>query len=171
MHPDIQHLVVMGVSGCGKSTAGEGLAQRLGWLYADGDRFHPQINLDLMAAGTPLTDEHRWGWLQALASWLTEQEVAGRSTVLACSSLRRAYRDVLRTGGSRVRFVHLDGSAEVLRQRLSRRAGHFFPPALLDSQLATLEPLAPDEDGVVVDFALGPTEQVDAALRQLGLGA
>jgi carbohydrate kinase (thermoresistant glucokinase family) len=159
----------MGVAGCGKTTVGERLAAVLGWPFDEGDRFHPQANIDKMSAGIPLQDADRWPWLTILAGRLGEQERAGRSSLLACSALKRAYRDLLRTGAPRVRFLHLHGSREVLAARLAARRGHFFPLDLLDSQFAALEPLAPDEDGVVVDVALDPDAQVRAALAGLGL--
>ena len=164
-----QHIVVMGVSGCGKTTVGEQLAAALGWSFAEGDRYHPQANIDKMAAGIPLTDEDRWPWLRILADRIGAEERAGRSSVLTCSSLRRSYRDLLRSGGGRVRFVHLHGTREVLASRLGARTGHFFPSDLLDSQLATLEPLGADEDGIVVDVALDTETQVRESLRRLGL--
>jgi gluconokinase len=165
-----QHLVVMGVSGCGKTTLGEELAEALGWPFCEGDRLHPQANIDKMSAGAPLEDSDRWPWLEALAGWIAEREAAGESSVLACSSLKRAYRDVLRRGASRVRFVHQHGSRAVLEERLGARKGHFFPAKLLDSQFAALEELQPDEDGVVVDLTLDPEAQVASALGKLGLG-
>jgi gluconokinase len=122
-----------------------------------------------MAAGIPLTDDDRWPWLRILAERIAAQDRAGRSLVLACSALRRAYRDVLRSGCGRVRFVHLHGDRSVLAGRLAARAGHFVPAGLLDSQLAALEPLGPDEDGIVVDVALDPAEQVAESLRRLDL--
>jgi carbohydrate kinase (thermoresistant glucokinase family) len=121
-----------------------------------------------MAAHIPLEDADRWPWLEALARLIAGHERVGESSVLACSSLKRAYRDILRSGGRRVRFAHLHGPREVLAVRLAARKGHFFPPDLLASQFATLEPLAPDEDGFVVDLSLDPDAQVDAALRGLG---
>jgi gluconokinase len=163
------HVVVMGVSGCGKTTVAEGLAAVTGWRFAEGDAYHPRANVDKMASGVPLTDEDRLPWLRRLASWIGEQEAAGRSSVLSCSALRRAYRDVLRSGASDVRLVHLHGAREVLEERLAARAGHFFPARLLDTQLATLEALQPDETGVVVDIDLPPQDQVAAALSGLGL--
>ncbi len=159
---DRQHIVVMGVAGCGKTTVGERLGRALGWPFAEGDRFHPPANVAKMAAGTPLTDADRWPWLATLAATLAAREAAGQSSVLACSALRRSYRDLLRGGARRVRFLHLDGTRAVLAARLGARPCHFFPPALLDSQLATLEPLGPDEDGVVIDVAL----DIDAQLRE-----
>lgn len=159
----------MGVSGCGKTTVAEGLAEVTGWRFAEGDAHHPRENVEKMASGTPLTDEDRWPWLEGLATWIGEQEAAGRSCVLSCSALKRSYRDVLRSGAPDVRFVHLHGDRSVLQERLRTRAGHFFPMALLETQLDTLEPLGADEAGVVVDLDLTPQEQVAAAVAGLGL--
>lgn len=159
----------MGVSGCGKTTVAERLAAALGWPFTEGDRFHPPANLAKMAAGTPLDDADRWPWLEALADRIAAQEAAGVSSVLTCSALKRTYRDVLRRGAPRVRFVHLKGPFEVLAARLAARPGHFFPPALLASQFATLEQLEPDEDGIEIDVALDPQTQVGAVRRGLGL--
>jgi gluconokinase len=161
------HVVVMGVSGCGKTTVGEGIAEVLGWRFAEGDAYHPRANIDKMASGEALTDEDRLPWLERLASWIGDQEAAGRSSVLSCSALKRSYRDLLRTGGSDVRFVHLHGERSILEERLSTRAGHFFPARLLDTQLATLEELGPDEAGVVVDLDLTPEDQIAQAVAWL----
>jgi gluconokinase len=165
----LQHIVVMGVSGSGKTTVGEALAERLGWRFIEGDSFHPPQNVAKMSAGIPLDDDDRAPWLKALAVEIARDEAAGRPSVLGCSALKRAYRDILRSGAPRVRFVHVHGDRVVLADRLSHRAGHFFPASLLDSQLAALEPLGPDEDGVVVDVALSTTEQVDLAVRALAI--
>jgi carbohydrate kinase (thermoresistant glucokinase family) len=164
-----QHVVVMGVSGCGKTTVGEKLAAALGWPFDEGDRYHPPANVAKMSAHVPLTDADRWPWLQALAELIARHERAGQSSVLACSSLKRSYRDLLRSGAPRVRFLHLAGDKAVLAERLAARTDHFFPADLLDSQYAALEPLQPDEDGVVVDVALKPDEQVRLGLAGLGL--
>jgi gluconokinase len=164
-----QHVVVMGVSGCGKTTTGEALADRLGWPFEEGDRHHLPESVRKMAAHIPLEDADRWPWLEALSALIRGHEAAGESSVLACSALRRSYRDLLRTGAPHVRFLHLHGSREVLQARLDARKGHFFPPDLLASQFATLEPLGPDEDGVVVDLTLDTEAQVAAALRGLRL--
>lgn len=164
-----RHVVVMGVSGCGKSTIAEALARRLGWEFAEADLLHPQANIDKMASGTPLTDEDRWPWLRTLASWIGEQDAANRRTVIACSALRRVYRDLLREGAPGVVFVHLDGGAEGISERMSGRSGHFMPPALLNSQVATLEPLQDDEPGARLDVTLAPEELVEETLRRLGL--
>ena len=165
-----QHLVVMGVAGAGKTTLAEGLAGALGWPFCEGDRLHPEANVAKMAAGAPLTDADRWPWLRALADWIAAEDRAGRNSVLACSALKRSYRDLLRGGAERVRFVHVHGDRALLAERIGARKGHFFPAGLLESQLSALEPLAADEDGVVVDLALAPEAQVAAALRALGLG-
>ncbi|PKW27691.1 gluconokinase [Phycicoccus duodecadis] len=146
-----RHVVVMGVSGSGKSTVARGLADALGLTFGEADDFHPAENIARMAAGTPLTDADRRPWLLALAAWTADRDREGRSTVMACSALRRRYRDLLRAGPP-VLFVHLDGPADVVQARLAARTGHFMPPALLASQLALLEPLAPDEAGVVLDL-------------------
>lgn len=169
MTPDAPpiHVVVMGVSGCGKTTVGEGVAEVLGWRFAEGDAYHPRANIDKMASGTPLDDEDRRPWLERLAVWIGEQESAGRSSVLSCSALKRSYRDVLRSGAPDVRFVHVHGDRSTLEERLSTRAGHFFPARLLDTQLATLEELGPDEAGVVVGLELTPEEQVGRAVAWL----
>ena len=167
--PGPVHVVVMGVSGCGKTTVAEGVADLTGWRFAEGDAYHPRENIEKMASGTPLDDDDRRPWLERLASWIAEQEAAGRSSVLSCSALKRSYRDVLRSGAPDVRFVHVHGDRGVLEERLSLRAGHFFPARLLDTQLATLEQLQDDEVGVVVDVALTPQQQVAAAMAGLHL--
>ena len=145
-------VVVMGVSGTGKSEVGTRVAEALAMTYIEGDSFHPRSNIEKMSAGHPLTDDDRRPWLAELAGMLSANRDAGVPTVLACSSLRRPYRDVLRgsTAPGDVVFVHLAASFEVLRERMERRE-HFMPPALLQSQLDTLEPLQADERGVVVD--------------------
>lgn len=161
------HIVVMGISGSGKSTVAHGLVQATGYAFAEADEFHPQANVDKMAAGHALTDEDRWPWLAALADWMSRQAAQGTSTVMACSALRRSYRDVLRRGAPDTVFVHVDGSAEVIRDRMNHRDGHFMPASLLNSQIATLEPLEPDERGVVLDVSKPPQELVDDALAWL----
>lgn len=160
-----KHIVVMGVSGSGKTTVAEGVALELGFAFAEADEYHPEANVAKMAAGHPLTDDDRWPWLDALAEWIREREAAGESTVMACSALRRVYRDVLRRGGENVEFVHVDGPAQVIRDRMNHRAGHFMPASLLDSQIATLEPLQPDEAGVVLDVAKTKDELISEAVE------
>lgn len=164
-----RHVVVMGVSGSGKTTVAKGIAAATGLTFAEADEFHPESNVALMRAGVPLEDAHRWPWLHALADWMAARAAEGVSTVLACSALRRAYRDVLREGPPRVDFVHLDGPAELIRERMSLRAGHYMPTSLLDSQIATLEPPQPDEGILVLDIARAPEELVAAAIDRLRL--
>lgn len=164
------HVVVMGVAGCGKSSVAEEMLTRLGpgWLLAEGDDFHPLANIDKMSSGTPLTDEDRWPWLDLIAEWTAAKDLAGHSTIVTCSALRRVYRDRLRVTPGRTVFVHLHGSEELLASRLGSRAGHFMPPTLLPSQLATLEPLEPDEDGVVIDIAADLATIADQAIALFG---
>lgn len=159
-------VTVMGVSGSGKTTVGAALAQRLRVPFADGDDFHPAANVEKMSAGVPLTDADRLPWLQTLAAWLREHAATGG--VLSCSALRRGYRDVLREGNPAVRFVHLDGSPEVVARRVAGRPGHFMPASLVESQFATLEPLGADENGVVVDLDRAVDDLVDATVTALG---
>ena len=163
------HLVVMGVAGCGKSTVAEELARRLGWELAEGDDFHPEANIAKMSSGTPLTDEDRWPWLDLIAEWTAEQDGAGKNTVVTCSALRRIYRDRLRNAPGRTLFVHLVGSPELLEHRLSSRSGHFMPPTLLPSQLATLEPLEAVEEGVILDVYHSIDNIAQLAINQLHL--
>lgn len=162
------HLVVMGVAGTGKSTVMAILAERLGWESAEGDDFHPAANVAAMRAGTPLTDEDRWPWLASIADWTAEADRAGRNTIVTCSALRRAYRDVLRTAPGRTVFVHLRGADELIAARIEARTGHYMPATLLPSQVATLEPLAADEDGFAVDVTSGADEVAETVLARLG---
>ena len=155
-----RHIVVMGVSGCGKTTIGDLVARELGVRFLDGDSLHPVENVSKMAAGTPLTDEDRWPWLATVGAELAAAGPAG--LVLACSALKRSYRDAIRAQAPETVFLHLHGSRDVLGGRIEGRSGHFMPAALLDSQLATLEPLEADEAGTVVDIA-APVEKVVAA--------
>ncbi|MDR7084225.1 beta-N-acetylhexosaminidase [Arthrobacter ginsengisoli] len=152
-----RRIVVMGVSGCGKTTIGDLVARELGLPFLDGDALHPVENVAKMAAGTPLTDDDRWPWLATVGSTLANAGDGG--LVLACSALKRSYRDAIRALAPDTVFLHLHGSKEVLGSRLEGRSGHFMPAALLDSQLATLEPLVGDEAGIVVDIA-APVNQV-----------
>lgn len=150
------HVVVMGVAGCGKSTVGAALAERLGAEFLDGDSLHPQANIGKMAAGTPLNDDDRAPWLAEIGRRFTASNVA---LVIACSALKRSYRDIIRSADRSVAFVHLHGTRELLTERMNSRPGHFMPASLLDSQLATLEPLQDDETGAVVDIAK-PVEDI-----------
>lgn len=153
----------MGVSGCGKSSVGEALGQRLGIPYRDGDDLHTSAAVEKMAAGEPLTDADRWPWLDRVAGVLA----AEAPVIVGCSALRRVYRDRIRAGaGGAVTFVHLAGSREVIAGRMLARTGHYMPPSLLDSQLATLEPPGPDE-AITVDIALPLAEVVEAILARL----
>lgn len=153
--------VVMGVSGCGKSSVGEHLAARLGVPFIEGDAFHSPANVAKMAAGTALTDDDRRDWLLALRDQIARH---GGRLVLGCSSLKRAYRDVLRSAGGDVRFAHLSGDRELLAERMRDRPGHYMPVSLLDSQLATLEPLQADEKGMVLDIREAPERLVERIL-------
>jgi gluconokinase len=159
----------MGVSGSGKTTLGKGIAERLHWRFQEGDELHPRANVEKMSRGEPLTDEDRWPWLEAIGRWLDERATAGENAVLTCSALRRTYRDRIRQGRPGVRFCHVMAPAETLRERLEHRRGHYMPASLLPSQLATLEPLADDEPGVVVEAAGDPSAVLDQALRALAL--
>jgi gluconokinase len=159
----------MGVSGSGKSTIGDALAKRLGWLYEDGDKFHPASNVAKMAAGHPLTDEDRWPWLRAIADEIDRLGAAGVRSVIACSALRRVYRDILVHGRNDIRLVYLNGTQALIADRLSRRKGHFMPQGLLESQFNTLEPPAADERAVTVSIDAPVDRIVDDALRQLDL--
>ena len=160
-------LVVMGVSGSGKSTVAALIASRTGCALAEGDDFHPASSIARMAAGYPLDDTLRAPWLAAIAGWLTERAARGECAVVSCSALRRAYRDVLRAAGPDVRIVHLAGPYDLLAHRLAARRGHFMPPELLASQYAALEPLAPDEPGRTIDVTKPPDQIVDEVLRTL----
>ncbi len=140
-------IVVMGVSGSGKTSIGEGLAARLGLPLLEGDQFHPKANIDKMSSGTPLADDDRWPWLDAIAAAMRD---APGGVIVTCSALRRVYRDRLRKSSGRpVLFVFLDGSKETIAARLAERKGHFMPASLLASQFATLEPPGADEPGIV----------------------
>ncbi len=162
--------MVMGVSGTGKSTLGAALAAHLGRPFLEGDAFHPPANVAKMAAGVALTDDDRLPWLDALAAAMSRHAAAGRSTVVACSALRRAYRDRLRAAPGRVRFVHVTVTPDELARRMSTRPGHFMPPSLLASQLATLEPLAPDEGGLTLASRGDPERDAADVLRLLAAG-
>ena len=156
-------IVVMGVSGCGKSTLGRALAAALGLPFIEGDELHPPRNVALMAAGTPLTDDDRLDWLQAVAAALAA--AADTGAVAACSALKRRYRALLRSGAPALRLVHLTGDPALLAERLRRRSGHYMPASLLQSQLDILEPPQADEAAITLDVTAAP-EQVLASLRQ-----
>ena len=156
-------VLLMGVSGCGKSTIARRLAAIEGWTVLEGDTFHPPANVAKMAAGIPLTDEDRWPWLRAIAAALT----ANGHVVVACSALKRAYRDILLGGRSDARLVYLKGSGELVAARLRARKGHFMPPALLDSQFAALEEPGADESPIVVEIGGTPDQIVDEIREKL----
>ena len=164
-------LIVMGVSGSGKTTIGEVLAERLDWTFEDGDRFHPAANVAKMSAGHPLTDEDRLPWLQAIADEIDLICKAGERAVIACSALKRAYRDILVHGRDDVRIVFLDGTQDLIAARLAARKGHFMPPGLLDSQFRTLEPPSDGENPITVSIDAAVETIVDDIVRQLGLAA
>ncbi|MEU5941452.1 gluconokinase [Micromonospora sp. NPDC047548] len=167
--PPTRHVVVMGVSGAGKTTVARGISELTGLAFAEADEFHSEVNVARMRSGVPLDDAARWPWLHDLAGWMAARSAEGVSTVLACSALKRSYRDVLRQGPPAVDFVHLDGPAQVIRDRVSRRAGHYMPASLLESQLATLERGEPDESVLVLDASLTPDELASAAVDRLDL--
>ena len=162
-------IVVMGVAGCGKTSVGEALAERLGWVFLEGDAFHPQSNKDKMAAGNPLTDANRWPWLDRIAAEMAALAGRGDSAIVGCSALKRVYRDRLKAGAGdeTVLFVHLTGSLEVHRQRIRARTGHFMPASMLDSQLATLEPPGADEGAMTVDIDQPLAAMVDQVVAGL----
>jgi gluconokinase len=164
--PDRLVFVIMGVSGSGKTTVGETLAGRLGWDYAEADAFHSEANLAKMASGQPLDDADREPWLAAIARWIDDRIARGVPGVVTCSALKRAYRDLLRR--PQVQIVYLAGTQELIAQRLAARHGHFFPPAMLASQLAALEPPAIDEGVIEVDIDRTPAEIVDAIIAATG---
>lgn len=164
-----RHVVVMGVSGCGKTTLARLLSDVTGFAFGEADEFHTEAHVAQMRSGVPLDDAARWPWLRDLAAWMAARHRDGVSTVLACSALKRSYRDVLRQGPPTVDFVHLDGPTDVIRERLALRAGHFMPPSLLDSQAAALEPLGPDERGMVLDLRMPAEAFVPLVADRLGL--
>jgi gluconokinase len=142
----------MGVSGSGKTTVASKLAGRLHWTFEDGDRFHPKSNVEKMSAGQPLTDEDRWPWLNAIADEIERVCTAGEHAVIACSALKRTYRDILLRGRDDVRIVFLNGTQQLIAHRLALRKDHFMPPGLLDSQFRTLEPPSFDENAIDVSI-------------------
>ena len=160
-------LIVMGVSGSGKTTVASKLAGRLHWTFEDGDRFHPKRNVEKMSAGQPLTDEDRWPWLNAIADEIERVCTTGEHAVIACSALKRTYRDVLLRGRDDVRIVFLNGTQQLIAHRLSLRKDHFMPPGLLDSQFKTLEPPGFDENAIDVSIDAPVETIVDDIVSKL----
>jgi gluconokinase len=159
--------VVMGVSGSGKTTIAAGVAEWLGWILLEGDSFHPPANIAKMKAGTPLTDDDRWPWLRAIAARADELAAAGHSCVVACSALKRAYRDTLVGNRPDAVLVYLRGSKDLIAGRMAARKGHFMPPGLLDSQFATLEEPGPDENPVIAEIGRDADATIAGVVRQL----
>ena len=159
-------IILMGVSGVGKSSVAAELHRSLGWPFAEGDDFHPESNVAKMRTGIALDDDDRWPWLAAIAAWVGAQESLGRNGIVTCSALRAAYRDALRQGHPSVWFVHLTAPRDAVARRLEHRTGHFMPPSLMGSQLDELEPLRPGEPGVTV-AATGSAEATAAAIEVL----
>ena len=164
-------LVLMGVSGSGKSTTGARLSKLLGWPFRDADSFHPQANIDKMSQGLPLTDEDRQPWLAAIAQWIDERLAAGECGIVSCSALKRTYRRIIVGERAGVRLVYLKGNMELIGDRLSRRRNHFMPPALLRSQFDALEEPQGDERALSVPISLTPRRVVEAIMQELRLAA
>jgi gluconokinase len=159
--------VVMGVSGSGKTVVARGVAERQGWRLVEGDEFHPPANVAKMHAGTPLTDDDRWPWLRTIAAEIDAMRARGEQAVVACSALKRAYRDVLIGARPDVVLVYLQGSKALIAERIAARKGHFMPATLLDSQFAALEEPGADEHPIVVSIAPPPDEIIDAVVSKL----
>ncbi|MGN6573975.1 MAG: gluconokinase [Pseudolabrys sp.] len=154
-------IVVMGVSGCGKSTVGVRLARKLGREFLEGDTFHPAANVEKMSRGVPLDDADRLPWLKATAAAIDDARHSGGKVIVTCSALKRSYRAILAAGHDDVAFVYLKGSQDLIAQRLAGRAGHFMPPKLLDSQFAALEEPGADEDSIVMTVERAPDQIAD----------
>ena len=161
--------MVMGVAGSGKSTVARAVSAATGFRFAEADEFHSARAIARMRAGVPLGDADREPWLRALAAWITARDAEGLSTVLACSALRRRYRVILTAAAATVAFAHLDGPADLLRERVAQRPDHYMPASLVESQLDTLEPLAPDEPGVVLEASRSLDDLVGTIIRSLDL--
>jgi gluconokinase/shikimate kinase len=164
-------LILMGVSGCGKSTVAAILASRLGWPFEEGDALHPQANIEKMAAGHPLTDADRGPWLAKVADWIGKRLDAGENGLITCSALKRSYRDLINRRGSGLTFVFLAGSKETIAARLAARHGHFMRASLLDSQFADLEEPAADEPAIRVDIGPPAAEIAEQIIEDFGLAA
>ncbi|ROP66417.1 gluconokinase [Curtobacterium sp. ZW137] len=164
---DARVLVVMGVSGSGKSTVAAMVAERLGWDFAEGDSMHPPANVDKMHAGIPLDDEDRWPWLDVVSGWIDDHLADGSHGVVTCSALKRSYRDVLRAPG--VVFVHVAGDGALIEERMSARTGHYMPTSLLASQLAILERPGSDEAHITIAADRTPSEEATEVIARLAL--
>ena len=162
-------LVIMGVSGSGKSTVAGLLAGRLGWDFAEGDDLHPESNVAKMHAGQPLTDEDRWPWLESIAGWIRRHTESGTPGIVTCSALKKRYRDILR--GEGVVFVFLDGSRDRISDRLATRNGHFMPAALLESQFEALEAPTGDENCITLSVSSAPPDEAQEIIDRLQLNA
>lgn len=167
-NPAYPPMIVMGVSGSGKSTVGDLLAKRLGMAFIDGDDLHPASNKAKMADGHPLNDADRTPWLECIGTKLAESAASGTCVVIACSALKRSYRDLLRIAEPSTLFVHLDGASQLIQHRLDERNHEYMPPTLLASQLSTLEALGEDEASIVVDVTSTPQQIVDVVAGRLG---
>jgi gluconokinase len=169
LYGDTSVLVVMGVSGSGKSTIAAMLAHRLHWLYEDGDWFHPKKNIEKMHHGEPLNDEDRWPWLHAIADWIDATRRSGNHGIVACSALKRAYRDILIGDRTDVRLIYLKGDQDLIARRIAARADHFMPPKLLDSQFASLDEPKADERPITVSIIPHPREIVETIAEKLNI--
>jgi gluconokinase len=161
-------IVVMGVAGSGKSTIGAALARRLGWAFEDADSFHPASNVAKMSRGEPLTDDDRGPWLHAIAAWMEQLRGKDQCGIVACSALKRIYRQILVGGRTDTRIVYLKGDKDLIAGRMAARTGHFMPVGLLDSQFRTLEEPGPEENPVVISIAAPPQEMVETIVREIG---
>jgi gluconokinase len=166
---NVHVLVIMGVSGSGKSTIASMLANRLHWVYEDADWFHPKSNIEKMHHGEPLNDEDRWPWLYAIAAWIDATRHAGGHGIIACSALKRAYRDILIGNRRDVRLIFLKGDRDLIARRVAARADHFMPTTLLDSQFKTLEEPTADERPITVSIVPHPRDIVETIVKQLGI--
>lgn len=162
-------ILLMGVAGCGKSTIGQRLSKRLGWRFRDADSFHPATNIEKMKSGTPLTDDDRWPWLDAISDWIDECVRTNQPGIVTCSALKRTYRSRIVGHRTDARLVYLKGSKQLIADRMARRKNHFMPTSLLDSQFATLEEPRMTERPIVISVALPPNRIVERILSQCGL--